>query len=211
MTDADIDIEILKEKIKKDIDGYRYIHTLSVCDECGRLAEMFSLSENDRISLQIAALLHDITKSYDKEGQCALAKKLCLDLDEDYIMSPAVLHAFTGAAYAEKEYGKYTNADVLSAIECHTTGKPNMSLLDKLLFIADYIEPTREHAACKDLRDFFYNCHEDIFVHLDKTLLRSFDNTITLLIGKGGYICQKTVAARNFILKSLKSLKSLDL
>lgn len=203
MTDADI--EALKEKIKKDVDGYRYIHTLSVCDECKRLAEVFSLSEQDRISLQIAALLHDITKSHDKGSQCALAKKLCVDLDEDLIMSPAVLHAFTGAAYAEKEYGKYANADVLSAIECHTTGKVDMSLLDKLLFIADYIEPTREYAACKDLRDFFYASQEgeDIFVHLDKTLLRSFDNTIALLIKRGGYICQKTVAARNFILKTL--------
>lgn len=204
MTDADI--EILKEKIKKDIDGYRYIHTLSVCEECGRLAEMFSLSEPDRISLQVAALLHDITKSHNKEDQCELAKKLCIELDEDYIMSPAVLHAFTGAAYAEKEYSEYTNADILSAIECHTTGKPDMSLLDKLLFIADYIEPTREYAACRALREFFCNCHEDIFVHLDKTLLRSFDNTITHLVDKGEYICQKTVNARNFILKSLLSL-----
>lgn len=203
MTDADI--EVLKEKIKKDVDGYRYVHTLSVCDECKRLAEMFLLSEQDRISLQSAALLHDITKSYDKDGQCALAKKLCIDLDEDLVMSPAVLHAFTGAAYAEKEYSKYANADVLSAIECHTTGKVGMSLIDKLLFIADYIEPTREHAVCKYLREFFYSCPsgEDIFAHLDKTLLRSFDNTIEHLVKRGGYICQKTVAARNFILKTL--------
>lgn len=203
MTDADI--EILKEKIKKNVDGYRYIHTLSVCDECKRLAEMFSLSEYDSISLQIAALLHDITKSYDKDDQCALAKRLCIDLDEDLVMSPAVLHAFTGAAYAEREYKRYTNADILSAIECHTTGKVGMSLLDKLLFIADYIEPTRDHSACKDLRTFFYAGREDedILVHLDKTLLRSFDNTILLLVNKGGYICQKTIAARNFILKTL--------
>lgn len=199
------DILWLKEAIKKDIDVKRYAHTISVYNECLRLSSLFELDEKDAHSLQIAALLHDITKTRSYDEQLTLAKELGISFDENELESPAVLHAMTGAAYAAREYADFADHDVVSAIACHTTGKSNMTLPEKLLFIADYIEPTREHDSCKRLRRFFYskanNC--DLVRHLDDTILMSFDQTICHLIESHRPLCQKTVSARNFILKSL--------
>lgn len=202
---TDNDISRLKEAIKKDIDAKRYAHTISVYNECVHLSSLFELDENDAHSLQIAALLHDITKTRTYSEQLSLAKELGIVFDEDELGSPAVLHAVTGAAYAAREYADFVNSDVVSAIACHTTGKPDMTLLEKLLFIADYIEPTREHESCKRLREFFYSEWEkcDPIRRLDETILLSFDGTISHLVEIHRPLCQKTVSARNFILKSL--------
>ena len=199
------DIQTLKNEIQKDISGYRYIHTLSVADECIRLAKMYSLDADSSIYLQSAALLHDITKGYDTKKQIQLAKELGLTLDIDDRLCPSVLHSVTGAAYAEKFYGRYTNPIVVSAIRCHTTGKPDMSTIDKLLYLADYIEPTRKHESCVYLRDYFYENKDNLglSVLLDRTLLKSFDLTIRHLLEDNTYIHTQTIKSRNSLIKSM--------
>ena len=199
------DIQTLKIEIQKDVSGYRYIHTLSVADECIRLAKMYSLDAENSIYLQSAALLHDITKGYNTEKQLELAKKLGLTLDTDDLLCPSVLHAVTGAAYAEKFYGRFTNPTVISAIRCHTTGKPDMSTTDKLLYLADYIEPTRKHESCVYLRDYFYKNKDNLGLSalLDRTLLKSFDLTIKYLIDSNTFIHTQTIKSRNSLIKSM--------
>lgn len=199
------DIQTLKIEIQKDVSGYRYIHTLSVADECIRLAKMYSLDADNSIYLQSAALLHDITKGYDTGKQLELAKELGITLDIDDLLCPSVLHSVTGAAYAEKFYCRYTNPIITSAIRCHTTGKADMSTTDKLLYLADYIEPTRKHESCAYLRDYFYENKDNLGLSalLDRALLISFDLTIKYLIDGNTYIHTQTIKSRNSLIKSM--------
>ncbi len=198
------DISELKSKINNEIEGYRYIHTISVYNECTFLANKFALSAEDSLSLRSAALLHDITKKYNGESQLKLSEELGIQLSEDDILSPSVLHSLTGAAYAEKHYSTYVNPKVISAISCHTTGKPDMSIIEKLLYLCDYIEPTRSYESCKDLRSYFYDGldSKNLIVHLNETLIKSFDDTIVHLIDKKAYIHPLTISSRNFLIKN---------
>lgn len=198
------DIRELKLKIENEIEGYRYIHTISVYNECTFLANKFALSIDDSLSLRSAALLHDITKKYNFESQLKLSEELGVRLSEDDVLSPSVLHSLTAAAYAEKNYSSYVNSKVISAIGCHTTGKPDMSIIDKLLYLCDYIEPTRNYESCKNLRSYFYDGldKENLNDHLNETLIRSFDDTIVHLIDKNAYIHPLTISSRNFLIKN---------
>ena len=134
----------------------RFEHTISVANECKKIAEIFSLTVPLSRRLYKAALLHDITKhlSYDEHIALALANGIVLS--ENDLKSPSVLHQITGAVKARIEFAKYTDDVVYSAIRKHTTGSSDMSLADKILFLADYIEPTRDFEGVEKLRELAY-------------------------------------------------------
>ncbi|MBQ7828562.1 MAG: hypothetical protein IJ386_09905, partial [Clostridia bacterium] len=114
----------------------------------------------------------------------------------------ATLHAITCAAMARVDFD--APVAVTAAIACHTTGKENMTLLDKLLFLADYIEPTRKFEDCIRVRRYFYEDTVDqpLEKRLNATLLLAFDLTISGLIEEGRPIHPQTIKSRNFLLKN---------
>lgn len=195
------DLIALEERIAKRLDEYRFAHTLSVKGECLRLAAMFGLDECDTALLTQAALLHDCTKALNIAEQATLAMMLGIELSEDDLESPAVLHSITGAAFARAEFD--APQEVVDAIACHTTGNENMTLLAKLLFLADYIEPTRQFDDCVKVRRYFYEACASLPLidRLDATLLLAFDLTIDQLIEEKRPIHPKTIKSRNFLLK----------
>lgn len=170
---------VLEEIIGDYLDSSRLKHTLSVAKECKKLAKMFDMSEYDSNRLYIAGLLHDITKCMSYEEHLYMAQKYRIRFIDADLQSPQILHQFTGAKFAQERFPEYTDFEICSAISCHTTGRRVMSLMDKLLFLADFIEPERKYSDCVNLRDYFYSgfSEDGKFVHLDQTVLRALEST----------------------------------
>ena len=171
MNDRNIEI---REQLKKILKPSRFEHTLGVCYTASALAMRWGA---DLKKAETAGLLHDCAKCYDNVAIVAECRRLGIELTADELAAPAVIHAKLGAWKAEHEYG-IQDPEVLSAIANHTTGKPGMSLLDKIVYIADYIEPGRKMLprmeefrvmAFTDLDEAFYEIQESILDYLRST------------------------------------------
>ncbi len=117
-----------------------------------RLAQRWGADAEDAAE---AAILHDVTKRLDENEQLLLCKKYGIINDNAEMENPKLLHAKTGAAYARDRFG--VPAQIYDAIRWHTTGRAGMSLLEKIVYIADYIEPTRDFAGVDRLRELAYS------------------------------------------------------
>lgn len=130
----------IQKKVKKYLDQERYQHTLGVMYTAAALAMRHHCSIDQALT---AGLLHDCAKSVPSGKKIKLCRRNRIPITRVEYSNPGLLHAKLGAFFAEKKY-HITDPDILSAIRCHTTGKPAMSTLDKILYIADYIEPGRK-------------------------------------------------------------------
>ena len=179
----------------------RYRHTLEVEKMAARLGEIFV--PNKVNELRAAGLLHDITKEYPTDVQIVLAKRFEIELCELDICAPKTLHARTAAAVIESEYPEFAVGEVVGAVRWHTTGHAGMTLCEKLVYLADYIDMSRTFPDCVKLREFFFcdgfdsMSDDEKLCHLDKTLLMSYDMTLEGLIENGAPISPDTIAARN--------------
>lgn len=187
--------------LKSNLSENRYNHTLAVARECDRMAELFSLSEEDKHILHTAALLHDITKEKTPDEQISLCRVYRIEYTVSELSAPALFHAGTGAAYARDLFPALCDSRVADIIATHTTGSENMTLLQKLLLLADGIEETRKHKNLIELREYFYNIPTSIDLerHLDITVIKYLDMTISYLISSNQTIDTQTVKARNHL------------
>lgn len=180
-----------KEKIIDDIGEKRFEHSLRVRDTSLKLAEINGV---DSYKAEIAALYHDCGKIEDQELLLEKAKEFDLTLDKYMLESKELIHAHLGARMAEEIYG-IKDMDILNAIKYHTTGRDDMSMLEKVIYIADYIEPKRNFEGVEDVRNI-------AFKDINKALFMALNKTIVSLIEKGKLVDIETVIARNkFILK----------
>ena len=180
--------EQARESILSRLSGYRYTHTLG-CERAARqLAFRFGY---DPERAGFAALLHDITKRLSKEEQLYLCEKYDIIPCDIELKEWKMLHGRTAAAIAAAEYG--ADAEICEAIACHTTGRANMTLLDKIIYLADYIEDTRDFEGVERAREL---ARDDI----DQALLYCFNSSLTDLIARNKLIHADTVAARNWII-----------
>lgn len=175
---------------------------MAVADECSAMASIFSLSEKERQRLYIAALLHDITKEKNPDEQIELCRVYRIEYTETDRLTPALFHAKTGAEHAKTLFPGLCDEDTAELIRTHTTGCKDMSLLQKLLLLADGIEATRTHKTLVELRDYFYSRPNDIDLklHLDMTVIKYLDTTMKFLIESGQAIDIQTVTARNSLI-----------
>lgn len=132
----------IRKQLKKVLDKGRYEHTKGVMYTAASLAMAYEYSIEDAM---LAGLLHDCAKCIPNDEKIALCKKNDIAITAIEYESPYLLHAKLGAFLAETEYG-VKNPEILHAIKVHTTGETDMSLLDKIVYIADYIEPGRDKA-----------------------------------------------------------------
>lgn len=135
-------VKELKKELKKLLSDHRYEHTLGVADTAKKLAEIFGEKKE---KAYLAGLLHDCAKHYTEEELLNLCRMACLPVTEAEEASPFLLHAKLGAYYARERY-HVQDEDILNAIRYHTTGRPAMSTLEKIVYVADYIEPGRKEA-----------------------------------------------------------------
>lgn len=161
----------MKKKLKKALDKERYEHTKGVMYTAASLAMAHGSSIEDAMT---AGLLHDCAKCIPNDEKIALCEKHHIIVSAAEEANPSLLHAKLGALLAEIEYD-ITNPEILHAIKVHTTGEPDMSLLDKIIFISDYIEPGRDKApnldkvrkiAFKDLNACMAQILRDTLIYL---------------------------------------------
>ena len=165
----------------------RIPHVLGTEQEAIRLAERYG---TDVEKARVAALLHDCTKKLDMPAQLALCEKYGIELDELERKALKLLHSKTGAAIARDVFG--VDDDIYSAIRYHTTGHADMTKLEKIIYLADYIEPSRDFPGVDTLRKV---CYED----LDKGLLLGLEMTVEEMTAMGNPVHRATLEARDWL------------
>lgn len=178
----------LRKSIRKAQDAKRYEHTLGVEYTAAALAMRYSANVKDAL---LAGLLHDCAKCLSDKKLLEVCEKNEIAVTKSERELPFLLHGKVGAVLAEKKYG-VKNRDVLNAILNHTTGREGMSLLEKIVFVADYIEPGRNHASNLD------ELRKMAFQDLDSALIRILEGTLTHLKSKGFSIDPRTENTWNY-------------
>lgn len=183
-------IKTITESIKDalSINPKRFLHSLAVADMAMCLAARYDV---DLEKAYLAGILHDNAKYISNEDQIKLCLKYGLSVSPMEKENPYLLHAKLGAYYASHKYGVF-DPEIASAIEWHTTGKPDMSLLDKIIYISDYLEPNRHHA---DNLDYLRRL---AFTNLDKTVANIISDTINMLNAKNRPIDDTSLEAFEF-------------
>lgn len=133
----------IRKNLSKKLDPFRYEHTLGVSFTCQALAMRYGF---DLDRAELAGLLHDCAKRYPDAVLLEKCRKREIPVSSSEEADPSLLHAKLGAFMAREKFG-VEDEEILNAIRCHTTGRADMTLLDKILYVADYIEPRRYKAA----------------------------------------------------------------
>lgn len=179
--------EILKW-LKENLNEKRYIHTLGTADCAKELAQKFGLNSE---KAYLAGLLHDCAKCFSNEKLLDIIHQH-LDVEECEMLNYKTLHAPVSAYIAEKEF-KITNKEILSAIRWHTLGRLDMTDFEKIVFIADKIEPnTRDKEYSDKIRVLL-----DEENGLNKALLKCYKETIKSLVKRDLKICLLTIEIYN--------------
>lgn len=142
MEEMKFDLQKITKKLKKYLDEDRLWHTLGVMQIAAALAMVYGVPLE---KAQLAGLLHDCAKCVPSKKKIKLCKEYNIPVSEFEQTHPFLLHGKIGAWIAKEKYA-VKDTEVLGAIAWHTTGKPDMSILEKIIYIADYIEPGRDKA-----------------------------------------------------------------
>ncbi|NLZ49634.1 MAG: HD domain-containing protein [Clostridiales bacterium] len=178
--------------IQDKLSPKRYNHVLGVRDTAVKLARTYGENEE---KASLAALLHDCAKNMEDLALIKLVKNNGYIPDKVEMQAPQLLHGRVAAIIAKYEMG-IGDSSIYDAVTYHTTGRERMSLLEKIIYIADYIEPSRDFPGVEALR-------EESFINLDKAMLMSLENTIKHIIDRGQLLHPNTVEARNYFLLQL--------
>ncbi|WP_078552749.1 bis(5'-nucleosyl)-tetraphosphatase (symmetrical) YqeK [Bacillus alkalicellulosilyticus] len=176
--------------VKPHLTEHRYEHTLGVVKTAKELAKRFGADEN---KAELASIFHDYAKFRSKTEmkQILLDKQISLDMLE---YGDELLHAPCGAYLVKTEVG-IEDEEVLTAIQFHTTGRPGMTLLEKVVFLADYIEPNRKFPGVEEARELAKTS-------LDEAMILALRNTMTFLLKKSHAIYPGTLATYNELLQN---------
>ncbi len=170
-----------------------YRHSLGVAETAAALAVRYRA---DRPRAYLAGLLHDYGKAYSREELCRKAELHGLHLDRITLAEKRLLHAPVGAVLLRTELG-VTDSAVLAAVACHTTGRARATLLEKVLYLADLIEPGRDFDGVEKLREM-------ALTGLEPALLTAVDQTIGSVIKRGMLLHPRSVQFRNSLLVGFK-------
>lgn len=176
-------IEILKEKLTEK----RFIHSLNVADSSRELAKLYGYDEEIAYT---AGLVHDVCKDTPAGLQLSYMLENGADLTEIEISTAKLYHAMCGSIFVKKEFG-IENEDIINAVRYHTTGRKGMSLLEKIVFIADFISAERDYDGVEIMR-------EKAVRSLDEAIVEGLGFTIKDLIDRGErFIHPDTIDAYN--------------
>lgn len=183
-----MDYTKILEWLKNNLNEKRYIHTLGTADCAKELAKQFKLNQD---KAYLAGLLHDCAKCFPNEKLLDIIHKH-LDVEECEMLNYKTLHAPVSAYITETEF-KITDKEILSAIRWHTLGKLDMTDFEKIVFIADKIEPnTRDEEYSAKIRDLLSEENG-----LNKALLKCYKETIKSLVKRDLKICLLTIKIYN--------------
>ena len=185
------ELKKISKRLSKILKEDRYEHTLGVMYTSAALAMRYGADIQKSMT---AGLLHDCGKYLPPKEQIRLCEKKKITLTESELEMPALVHAKLGAYLARHEY-HIKDAEILDAITYHTTGRPGMTLLEKIVYIADYIEPNRkEIPGLADIRQI-------VFTDIDKAVCLSAGSTVRYLKNGGKAVDPMTINTYNFYKK----------
>lgn len=184
----------IQDKLKKALDKPRFEHTVGVMYTAGCMA---MAHEYDVSKAMLAGLLHDCAKCMTHEERLLLCDKHDVKVTASEYENKALLHAKAGAILAKEDYD-INDIEILHAIAVHTTGEPDMNMLDKIIYIADYIEPGRDKAPNLEyVRSLAYK-------DLDACMAQILYDTLNYLNSHGGHIDPTTEEANEFYMEYRK-------
>ena len=194
------DVKKIRKKMEKTLDAKRFEHTLGVAYTASALAMCHGEDINKAM---IAGLLHDCAKCIDNEKKIMICEKHNIPINEVERKNPFLLHAKVGS-YMEMKRFNVHDPDVINAILNHNTGRPGMSLLEKIIYVADYIEPGRRQAPDLPM------LRKLAFQDLDQGLLRILEDTLHYLKGSEMPIDNMTQRTYDYYILSDKRRKQND-
>jgi predicted HD superfamily hydrolase involved in NAD metabolism len=180
------------EHIKNSISSKRYIHSVNVSTSAAELAVHYGC---DAKKAEIAGLVHDCARELNEPLLLDCLAKEEIKADEMALSVKELLHGPAAVHICRKVF-LIEDQEILNAVRYHTTGRENMSLLEKIIYVADFIEPGRCFEGVDEIRGL-------AFEDLDRALLLAFDSSIRYIISKNGIIHTDTVLSRNYTLKEL--------
>ena len=187
----------IKELLIKNIGINRFNHSIGVMETSIKLADKYGC---DIEKARIAGLLHDCGKYVDYTSLLKKVDDFNVILDETMKANIELIHGPLGSYIAKYEY-MIKDKEILDSIYYHTTGRENMTLLDKIVYLADFIEPGRNYPGVDTVREL-------AFENIDYSILLSMDNTLKFLLYNKKLIHIETIKARNYLLSREKSVKN---
>lgn len=165
------EIRDIKKELEDNLDSKRYEHTLGVAYTAACLAMRYGYNME---KAYIAGLLHDCAKCMSNKDKIEYCEKHNIPINSTEQANPSLLHAKVGAEMSRRKYD-IDDSEIYQAIQYHTTGHPNMTLLDKILYIADYMEPHRDEAPNLDL------VRKQVFIDIDTALFTILKDSVDYL------------------------------
>lgn len=186
-------------QLEKMLSPRRFSHSLKVMEASIKLAEKYG---EDVEKAALAGLVHDCAKNIKSEDILSLCDKYGIIVDDIMRKDTALLHGMVGSYLARELFG-IDDQRILSAIADHTMGRTGMDTLSKILFVADYIEESRDYDGVEEIR-------EAAEESLEKAIYKGIDTTIIHILKKGGLLHPQTIATRNWVLEeeSAKRVKA---
>lgn len=188
-------IDEMKTLLQEALPPKRFKHSLGVYETALKMADHYGM---DREKVAVASLLHDCGREIPTDQQVAKAEELGINVDYVERRQPILLHAKLGAYFAEHKYG-VKDPEILEAIRLHSTGAPDMTALDMVVYLADLIEPGRDFDGVEKLRKV-------CFENLEKAMIKSYANTIYYLLDNKLLIHPDCIFAYNQLLVKLKKI-----
>lgn len=189
-------IEEMRSYLKDNLLEDRYNHTLGVVQTAIKLAE---LNNVDKTKAEIAALAHDIAKNKTIYELRDIINNNNITLSYDEEKTPELWHSIVSPILG-REIFKIEDEEILNAMRWHTTGKENMSKLDKIIYMSDMIEPSRNFPGVELIRE---KCFKD----LDEGVIKGLTHTIKYLLDKEFLVDINSIRARNYLLINAKKSK----
>lgn len=184
-----LSIDDYKKILRKKLDDYRYNHSLCVADEAVHLAEIYGCNKDNAY---LAGLLHDITKNSSAEEHLKIFESFDIILSVVEKNSKKLWHAISGSAFVKEMFG-IQNSEIVSAIRYHTTGKSDMTLLEKIIYVADFTSCDRDYPDVDVMRALSRKSLEDAMIY-------ALDYTIRELSEKGATVHPDTIDAYNYLI-----------
>ena len=187
-------LDEIRDYLKNNLKPSRYGHTLGVVNTAIKLAEIHGV---DKAKAEIAALCHDVAKNMNTDELREVIDDENITLSIDEVNTQELWHSIVGPVIARKTFG-IEDEEVLSAMRWHTTGKENMTNLEKIIYLADLIEPSRNFEGVEEIREAAYK-------ELDLGMLKALTHTTIYLLTKGCAVDINSVKARNYLVYNKQS------
>lgn len=185
-------IQAYEEEVKKHLTPQRFYHSQCVMEEAKKLAAFWGADEE---KAALAGILHDIMKDTPGEEQLKMMEQFGIMLTDTQRANPKLWHSLCGAAYLEHVLG-IQDKEILEAVRCHTSGKKDMTLLEKVLFVADYMSADRDYPGVERMREKAYKS-------LDAAIVEGISFTVSELMERQAPVSADSIDAYNDAIRQL--------